>query len=74
MKYKKSVEHETVIKSELKRCADEIASLDVSMQTIRELLQEMGKSQIIFCTNYFLCSCYKWIYLWTMQMLKEMVN
>ena len=40
MKYKKSVEHETVIKSELKRCADEIASLDVSMQTIRELLRE----------------------------------
>ena len=40
MKYKKSVEHDTVIKSESKRCADEIASLDVSMQTIRELLRE----------------------------------
>lgn len=38
MKYKKHVAHEEIIRNELKRCADEIASLDVSMQTIREIL------------------------------------
>ena len=27
-------------RSELKRCADEIASIDFSMQTIRDLIQE----------------------------------
>lgn len=38
LKYKKNVEHEKTIRSELKRCADEIASVDVSMQTLRELI------------------------------------
>ena len=38
MKYKKEVRNETLIRSELKRCADEIASVDLSMQTIRDLL------------------------------------
>lgn len=38
MKYKKDIEHEKTIRSELKRCADEIASVDVSMQTLRELI------------------------------------
>ncbi len=38
MKYKKNIEHEKTIRSELKRCADEIASVDVSMQTLRELI------------------------------------
>lgn len=36
MKYKHTVKHE----HELKRCADEIASVDLSMQTIWELLSE----------------------------------
>lgn len=39
MKYKRNVRHEETIRSELKRCADEIASVDLSMQTIRDLLQ-----------------------------------
>ncbi|MED9968206.1 MAG: RelA/SpoT domain protein [Blautia sp.] len=39
IKYKKNVSHETTIKRELKRCADEIASVDLSMQTIRDILQ-----------------------------------
>jgi putative GTP pyrophosphokinase len=39
LKYKKYVEHEKTIYSELKRCADEIASVDVSMQTLRDLIQ-----------------------------------
>lgn len=38
MKYKKSIEHEKTIRDELKRCADEIASVDVSMQTLRDLI------------------------------------
>ena len=40
MKYKHTVRHEKLIQDELKRCADEIASVDLSMQTIRELLSE----------------------------------
>ena len=44
MKYKKQVSREELIRGELKRCADEIASLDLSMQTIRDLLaEEMGQ-------------------------------
>lgn len=39
LKYKKNIEHEKTIRSELKRCADEIASVDVSMQTLRDLIQ-----------------------------------
>lgn len=39
IKYKKHVQYEETIQRELKRCADEIASVDLSMQTIREILQ-----------------------------------
>lgn len=38
LKYKKHIGHEKTIRSELKRCADEIASVDVSMQTLRDLI------------------------------------
>lgn len=38
LKYKKNIEHEKTMRSELKRCADEIASVDVSMQTLRDLI------------------------------------
>lgn len=38
MKYKKNIGHEKTIQSELKRCADEIASVDLSMQTLRDLI------------------------------------
>ena len=41
LKYKKSINSESLIRSELKRCADEIASVDLSMQTIREILKEI---------------------------------
>ncbi|MCD8221055.1 MAG: RelA/SpoT domain protein [Clostridiales bacterium] len=40
MKYKHDVPHEALLREELKRCADEIVSVDLSMQTIRELIQE----------------------------------
>ena len=39
MKYKKNIKDEILIRSELKRCADEIASIDLSMQTIKDLIQ-----------------------------------
>lgn len=39
MKYKKKVpDNEKLISAELKRCADELASTDVSMQTIRDMI------------------------------------
>lgn len=38
MKYKKEVKHLKLISSELKRCADEMASIDISMQTINEMI------------------------------------
>lgn len=40
LKYKKDIPNEKLIRSELKRCADEIASVDISMQTIRDIIRE----------------------------------
>ena len=40
LKYKKQISDENMIRGELKRCADEIASVDISMQTIREIIAE----------------------------------
>ena len=40
IKYKQNITHEKTIRDELKRCADEIASVDLSMQTIREIIKE----------------------------------
>ena len=40
LKYKKSISNEALIRRELKRCADEIASTDLSMQTIRDILNQ----------------------------------
>lgn len=39
MKYKKNIKNTKLIVEELKRCADEMASTDLSMQTIREMIQ-----------------------------------
>lgn len=39
LKYKNDIPHEELIRSELKRCADEIASVDLSMQTIRDIIR-----------------------------------
>ncbi len=39
MKYKKDIQGAELISKELKRCADELASCDVSMQTIRDLIR-----------------------------------
>ena len=38
LKYKHNIQNEQTIRSELKRCADEIASIDLSMQTIKDLI------------------------------------
>lgn len=40
LKYKKDIQNEKLIRRELKRCADEIASVDISMQTIRDIIRE----------------------------------
>lgn len=39
IKYKKKLPNEQMIQEELKRCADEIASTDLSMQAIRDILR-----------------------------------
>lgn len=38
LKYKKNIKNQTLICSELKRCADEMASADVDMQAIRDMI------------------------------------
>ncbi|MGN0732557.1 MAG: GTP pyrophosphokinase family protein [Emergencia sp.] len=40
IKYKRQVLYESLMRQELKRCADEIASLDLSMQTLRDILHD----------------------------------
>lgn len=40
MKYKKNIRNPEMITRELKRCADELASCDLSMQTIRDLIHK----------------------------------
>ncbi len=44
MKYKKDIRNQELIEAELKRCADELASCDVSMQTIRNLIRDSSLS------------------------------
>lgn len=39
LKYKRNIPHQELIVRELKRCAEEIASTDLSLQTIRELIE-----------------------------------
>lgn len=39
LKYKQEIPCEELIRKELKRCADEIAATDISMQTIRDMLE-----------------------------------
>lgn len=40
IKYKKSVQNPELMQRELKRCADEIASVDISMQAIRNVIRD----------------------------------
>lgn len=39
LKYKKEIGHASMMIHELKQCADEIASVDLSMQTIRDIIE-----------------------------------
>ena len=43
LKYKQDIPNQALIVQELKRCADEIASTDLSLQTIRELIEAPTK-------------------------------
>lgn len=40
MSYKRTIQNREMLQAELKRCADELASCDVTMQTIRNLIRE----------------------------------
>lgn len=40
MKYKKNIKNQEFIMKELKRCADEIATTDINMQTIRNMINQ----------------------------------
>lgn len=40
IKYKRNISHEKTVRDELKHCADEIASVDVSMQALRDIIQK----------------------------------
>ncbi|MFA6864947.1 MAG: GTP pyrophosphokinase family protein [Sphaerochaetaceae bacterium] len=40
MKYKKEIKHKDLIVAELKRCADEMSSTDLTMQAIYDLIKE----------------------------------
>ena len=42
MKYKKNIKNQEFIGQELKRCADEIATTDINMQTIRNMINHSG--------------------------------
>lgn len=44
LKYKRDIPNQELLVGELKRCADEIASTDLSLQTIRELIGEPAGS------------------------------
>ncbi len=46
LKYKREVRDQKLIVQELKRCADEIASTDLSLQTIRELLAAPAEEEL----------------------------
>lgn len=45
LKYKHDITNQALIVQELKRCADEIASTDLSLQTIRDLIEAAGKDE-----------------------------
>jgi putative GTP pyrophosphokinase len=40
IKYKRRVENQAMITSELKKCADELAACDLSLRTIRNLINQ----------------------------------
>ncbi len=51
LKYKKYIGNEKLIVAELKRYADELASIDISLQTLREIItnEEEENDEIVIC-------------------------
>lgn len=47
LKYKRDIPQQALIVRELKRCADEITSTDLSLQTIRELIEAPSEEESI---------------------------
>ena len=46
LKYKKDIPEQALIVQELKRCADEITATDLSLQTIRDLIEHHEEEPI----------------------------
>ncbi len=46
LKYKHDIPDQTLIVQELKRCADEITSTDLSLQTIRDLIEQHEEASV----------------------------
>lgn len=46
LKYKQELPEQSLIVQELKRCADEITATDLSLQTIRDLIENSGEKPI----------------------------
>ena len=55
MKYKRNVKNQQLIVEELKRCADEIATIDLNMQTIKKMIDleenEQMKEKILIAED-----------------------
>ncbi len=47
MRYKRNISNQKLIEGELKRCADELASTDVSLQTIRDMITGENQNENI---------------------------
>jgi putative GTP pyrophosphokinase len=48
LKYKQTIPNQELLQKELKRCSDEMASTDLTMQTIRQIIdanENIGKDE-----------------------------
>ncbi|MBP2031937.1 putative GTP pyrophosphokinase [Clostridium algifaecis] len=55
LKYKKNIPNDKTIVEELKRCADEIASTDLNLQTISDMIKEMQYEDGVDIYENFTC-------------------
>lgn len=55
LKYKKNIPNEDMIIRELKRCSDEIASTDLNLQTIRDMIEEIQYEDGEYKDENFTC-------------------
>lgn len=55
MRYKKGIKNTGLLQRELKRCADEMASADLTMQTIKDVLCQTDSHEEILTDEDFIC-------------------